>query len=100
MEIETIKNKILSGKLTEDEIVSLLEEVTNENKGETTFRAIINGLIKSYLMPRMWKLIIETVLIVSAIAAIFVLSYTGRIDTTVTAVLMAFSLGFLFGRIR
>jgi len=100
MEMETIKKKILSGKLKEEEIVALLEEVTKEDKEDGTFLTVVKTLIKSYLMPRMWKLIIETVLIISAIAVIAILSYSGRINETVTAVLMAFSLGFLFGRIR
>jgi len=100
MEIEAIKKKILSGKLTDEEIVTLLKDVTSPEKGDSTFLTVVKSLIKSYLMPRMWKLIIETVLIICAITAIIILSCTGKIDGTVTAVLIAFSLGFLFGRIR
>jgi hypothetical protein len=100
MEIETIKKKILSGKLTDEEIVTLLQELAGNEKGESTFLTVVKSLIKSYLMPRMWKLIIETVLIIIAVTAILILSSTGKIDATVTAVLLAFSLGFLFGRIR
>ncbi len=100
MEMETVKKKILSGKLNDEEIIALLKEVSTEEKGDGTFLTIVKTLIKSYLLPRMWKLIIEAVLIISAITVIFILSYSGRINETVTAVLMAFSLGFLFGRIR
>lgn len=100
MDIETIKKKILSGKLTQEETAILMDGLKVEEKEDSTFISIIKGLINSYLMPRMWKLIVETILIVSGITAILILSYTGKIDSTVTAVLMAFSMGFLFGRIR
>ena len=99
MDTETLKEKLVSGNMTEEDAAELLKNLakTKESRG---FTGMLQQLLDAYFAPKMWKLALEAMLIVAAITVIFVLSYTGRIDATVTSVLIGFSLGFLFGRIR
>jgi hypothetical protein len=60
----------------------------------------LKGFLEGYTAPVMWRLGLEMALIFSVVAGIIFLSYAGRIDVTITSVLLAFVLGFLFGKIK
>lgn len=101
MDAQTIKEKILAGKMTDEELSALLTRTnTRKSKPPGTFQSIIKNLVDAYTGPKIWKLLLETILIISVITAILILTYSGRIDGGVTAILMTFSLGFLFGKIQ
>ena len=103
MDTQTIKQKILAGEMTDGELASLLGNKTNLNthkQGGSFLKTILKGFVEGYTTPNMWRLTLEFILILLVVAGIIFLSYAGRIDAMVTSVLLAFVLGFLFGKIK
>ena len=103
MDTQAIKQKIMKGELTDDELSNLLNKPNNaliRKRGGSFMKNILKGFIEGYTAPNMWRLTLEAILIFLVVAGVVFLSYAGRIDTTITAVLLAFVLGFLFGKIK
>lgn len=103
MDTQTIKNRILSGDISEGELEKLLADKSDSHvhKQKGSFlKTILKGFIDAYTAPNMWRLTLQAVIICLVIIGIVILSYAGRIDAMQTAVLLAFILGFLFGKIK
>lgn len=101
MDTQTIKEKILSGNMTDEELSALFAGTeAGQNKNTGGFQSVVKNLVEAYTGPKMWKLLLETILIIAIVTSILILTYTGRIEGGVTAILMTFSLGFLFGKIQ
>ena len=102
MEMQEIKNKIISNQLSQEEIIKLLETIpaVNKTKRGSLMKNLIKGYVDTYTVPNMLKLTLEASLIFVVVVGIVILSYKGSIDPNVTAILIAFLLGFLFGKIK
>ena len=104
MDTQAIKQKILAGEMTDDQLSNLLGNKSNNThahkQGGSFLKTILKGFIEGYTAPNMWRLTLEFILILLVVAGIIFLSYAGRIDAMVTSVLLAFVLGFLFGKIK
>lgn len=101
MDTQAIKQKILTGEITDEELSNLLANNSHPRKQDGSFlKTILKGFIEGYTAPNMWRLTLEAILIFFVIVGIVFLSYAGRIDAMVTSVLLAFVLGFLFGKIK
>jgi hypothetical protein len=98
MDAKTIKEKIMNGQLTEEELGKLLSFRTAQ-KG-SFLKTILKGVNDGYTVPMMRKTIIESMLILTIIIGTVILSYNNKMDNTVTAALMSAILGYLFGKIR
>lgn len=99
MEAKTVKEKILKGDMTDTELENLLK-ATHHKQGSGFLKTILKGFLEGYTAPTMWRMTLEITLIFLVVTGIVILSYAGRIDTMVTSVLLAFVLGFLFGKIK
>lgn len=104
MDTQAIKQKILKGEMTDEEFSNLLDNKFNNlhshKRSGSFLKTILKGFIEGYTAPNMWRLTLEFVLILLVVVGIVCLSYAGRIDAMVTSVLLAFVLGFLFGKIK
>jgi hypothetical protein len=104
MEAQTIKQKILAGEITDEELSHLLGNKPSNSaphkQGSSFMKSILRGFIEGYTAPNMWRLGLEFTLILIVVVGIVLLSFTGRIDAMLTSVLLAFVLGFLFGKIK
>ena len=104
MDAPTIKQKIIKGEMTDEELSTLLGNKTNNvhhHKQSGNFlKTILEGFIDGYTAPNMWRLALEAFLVFFVTVGIVFLSYTGRVDTMGTSILLAFVLGFLFGKIK
>ncbi len=101
MELQEIKNKIINNQISQEEIIKLLDSLpVNRTRKGNLMKNLIKGYVDTYTVPNMLKLALETCLIFSVVVGIVILSYKGIIDPAITAVLIAFLLGFLFGKIR
>jgi hypothetical protein len=99
MDTKTVKEQIISGKLSDSELSSLLGKGSMPRKG-SFLKTIMKGFIDGYTAPNMLRMSLEAVLIFSVIAGTIFLSYAGQLNMMITAVLLAFVLGFLFGKIK
>ena len=104
MDIQTIRQRILEGDLSDKELSVILNEPDNHThartKGGSFLKTILKGFIEVYTAPNMWRLTLEAILILIVVVGIIILSYAGRIEAMITSVLLAFVLGFLFGKIK
>ncbi len=104
MDTQTIKQKILSGEMTDVELKDLISNKANSShtrKHNSGFlKTILKGFIEGYTAPNMYRATLEALLILLIITGVVILSYVGRIDAIVTSVLLAFVLGFLFGKFK
>ena len=100
MDLNDIKNKILNNQITEEEINALLKKITPTRRKGTFMKTLVGGIVDGYTKPMILKLVIESILIFLIVVSVVILSYVGKIDTTVTMIMLAFVLGFLFGKIR
>lgn len=103
MDIQTFKQKIINGQMSERELQYLAESYTHgptPEKERSFLKDILKGFIDGYTAPNLWKTTMESILILVVIVSVVVLSYAGKIDTTVTSALLASVLGFLFGKIK
>ena len=99
--IQTLKDKITKGEISDDELSALLGKPNGHPREQASFlKTILKGFLEGYTAPNMWRLTLEATLIFFALAAVVILSYAGRIDATVTSVLLVFVFGFLFGKIK
>jgi hypothetical protein len=97
MDTKTIKQRVLSEDMTDDELLNLLSK---RKQGGSFLKTILKGFLEGYTAPVMWRITLEITLIFLVVAGIILLSYVGRIDAMTTSVLLAFVLGFLFGKIK
>jgi hypothetical protein len=98
MEAKVLKEKIVNGQVSEEELRQILAKRVITKGG--FIKAILKGFNDGYTVPMARKLIIESLLILSIIIGTIILSYTNKIDSTVTAALLAVVLGYIFGKIR
>lgn len=104
MDIDAVKQKIINGEMTDEELAKLLTHKPSsshprkENSGFMS--TILKGFIDGYAQPHLWRLILETVLILSIVVGVVILSYAGKIDATITVVILAFIIGFIFGKMK
>lgn len=99
MDAAAIKQKILAGEMSEIELADLLGSKSHK-QGGSFLKTILKGFLEGYTAPIMWRLTLEMILIFLVIAGVITLSILGKIDATITSVLLAFVLGFLFGKIK
>jgi hypothetical protein len=99
MDAASIIEKINSGKMSEHELTELLSGKSHKTGG-SFLKTILKGFLEGYTAPVMWRMTMEMILIFLVIAGIVTLSILGRIDAMITSVLLAFVLGFLFGKIK
>ena len=100
MNAQTLKEKIMSGQITDDELLEMLSKAKRHRNSGSTFKNILNGFIQGYTVPSLWKLILESLLILVIVIGTIVLSYANKMNDTTTAVILASVLGFLFGKIK
>lgn len=93
-----IKEKIIMGEMTEDELTRLL---SNQPPRKGSFlKTLIKGVNEGYTIPMMQKALLVSMLTLAIITGAIIQSYNNKMDYTVTAVLLAAVLGYLFGKIR
>ena len=100
MDAKLIKEKIISGQMSEKELSDLLNTHSKPQRKQSFLKTLINGYTEAYTVPNIYKTILEAILIFSVLIGAIVLSYAGKMENTITAVLFATVLGFLFGKIR
>jgi hypothetical protein len=100
MDAQTLKQRILKGEMSDEEISKLLVSKTPRKQSGTFMKTVLAGFIDGYATPQLWKIIISGILFLSIIVGIIILSYAGKIDAMVTSILLAFILGFLFGKVK
>lgn len=101
MDTQALKQKILSGEMSDTEFSNLIKNGSHTRKpGGNFLKTILKGFIQGYTAPNMYRATLEALLILLVIVGIVILAYTGRIDSTISSVLIAFVLGFLFGKLK
>ncbi len=102
MDLQEIKKKILDGQITEEEINTLIKKLATPTRRKSGgfFKTILSGFIEGYTKPMILKVILEASLIFAIIAGVITLSILGKIDPTITMVLLAFVLGYVLGKIK
>ena len=102
MDIESIKQKIASGQMSGDELGKLLSKTggTSKAKGPGFLKSILKGFIEGYTEPMMLRAALEAVLILVIVIGIIILACMDKIEPIITSTLIAFGLGFLFGKIK
>lgn len=104
MDVQALKNKIISGEISNDELLELIgaksTSVHPRKQSGGFFKTAMKGFIDAYTKPNLWRLAIESFLILLVIIGVITLSLAGRLDAMITSVMLAFVLGYLFGKIR
>ena len=102
MDIKAIKDKILNGGVSEEELSKILNDLSSHPKkqGSSFLKTILKGFIDGYTTPQIWRLGLQIGLLFVIVVAIIILSYSGKIDSAMTSILMAFVIGFLFGKMK
>ncbi len=100
MDTKSIKEKIASGQITDEEISTLLGENKKNHRRGNFLKTLVKGYTEAYTVPNMYKTTLEAILIFVVLLGGMLLSYAGKMDNTITAVLFAAVLGFLFGKLR
>jgi hypothetical protein len=102
MNVETIKQKILKGELTDEELTSLLKlkSISQRSQRSPFLKTIFKAFIDGYAEPHLWRLILELSLIIILVLAVVFLAYLEIIDAVVSVVIFAFVLGFIFGKMK
>jgi lipopolysaccharide export LptBFGC system permease protein LptF len=103
MDPQTLKQRIIDGEMTDAELQDLLNvKLVSQPKkqGGGFLKTILKGFLEGYTAPNMWRMTLEAILILMVILGVVFLSYNGRIDGVVSSVILAFVLGFLFGKIK
>lgn len=103
MDSQTIKQRILSGDMSDEELSALIKSRVESHPRKQSggfLKTILKGFIDAYTAPSMWRLALEASLIFIVICGIIFLSYADKIDAMITSVLLSFVLGFLFGKIK
>lgn len=98
MDAKTVKEKIINGLITEEELSKLLTSKAS-HKG-SFLKTLLKGVNEGYIIPSIQKTMFESFLILTIITGIIILSYHNKMDNTITAALLATVLGYLFGKIR
>jgi hypothetical protein len=100
MDVQTIKQKIISGDMTDQEILNLFGGTRAHKPKGNFLKTILKGYIDAYTAPTIWRFTLQAILILLVVTGTVLLSYQGKIDSTITAVFLAFILGFLFGKFK
>ncbi|HWY11307.1 MAG TPA: hypothetical protein VN026_08280 [Bacteroidia bacterium] len=101
MDTQTLKQKIKDGNLSDTELEAIIGNNNKHHRGKGNFlKSILKGYTDAVTVPNMWKATLESLLILIVIIGAIILSYSGKMDNTITAVLLAAVLGFLFGKLR
>ena len=104
MDIQDVKQKILTGEMTDDELVKLLspkKTSSTSKKSDSGFLStVLKGFQEGFAEPYLWRMILQLSLLFVIVLVITFLSYNGKIDAMITSVLLSFVLGFLFGKIK
>lgn len=100
MNIQAIKDKILKGEMTDDELLKLISVKQAPKRNGSFIKNLFHGFTEVYTEPQMFRIILSSSLIFVLILAIVFLSYAGKIDMLVTSILLSFIMGFVFGKIK
>ena len=104
MDIQDVKQKILTGEMTDEELVKLLSpkktSSTSKKSGSGFLSTVLKGFQEGFAEPYLWRIILQLSLLFVIVLVITFLSYNGKIDAMITSVLLSFVLGFLFGKIK
>ena len=102
MDAETLKQKISSGEISDSDLLKAFDHTAGtRSKGKNSFlKTLIQGYIDGYATPQIWRVMLESILISMVVTGVVILAYANKVDATVAAVMLAFVLGFLFGKIK
>ncbi|MBA2614100.1 MAG: hypothetical protein H0U95_19210 [Bacteroidetes bacterium] len=100
MDVQSLKQKIIDGKITDTELSNLLGSSKQSHSKSNLLKNIFKGYSEAVTIPNLWKTTLESLLILVVIVGAIILSYSGKMDNTITAVLLAAVLGFLFGKLK
>ena len=102
MDATTLKQKIANGLISDEELSKLLADrpLYSHSKKNSFLKNILSGFIEGYTTPNLWRSVFDTALLLSIIISIVVLCYTGKIESNIAIIFLAFILGFLFGKIK
>lgn len=104
MDIQDVKQKILNGEMTDEELVKLLSpkkaSTTSKKSNSGFLSTVLKGFQEGYAEPHLWRIILQISLLFVIVLVIAFLSYNGKIDAMITSVLLSFVLGFLFGKMK
>ena len=104
MDIQDVKQKILTGEMTDEELVKLLSpkktSSTSKKSNSGFLSTVLKGFQEGFAEPYLWRIILQLGLLFVIVLVITFLSYNGKIDAMITSVLLSFVLGFLFGKIK
>jgi hypothetical protein len=98
MNTQELKQKIVNGQISDVELSKLLPK--SGSRKSSFFKDLLKGFIEGYTIPNLWKIALESLLILVILIGAITLSFAGKMDNTTTAVLLSAVLGFLFGKIR
>lgn len=90
----------MAGEASDQELLNLLGGTHSHKQKGSFLKTILKGFIDAYTAPNMWRVTLQAVLILLVIVETVLLTYWGKIDSNVTSVLLAFVLGFLFGKFK
>lgn len=101
MDIQDIKQKIANGEFSDEELSKLFSHPKTNPKSRGGFlKTILKGFIDGYTTPQLYRAIMETILILLVVVGVVLLTWIGRLDTTLCAVFLSLVLGYLFGKTR
>ncbi|MGZ4063854.1 MAG: hypothetical protein ACXVP0_12850 [Bacteroidia bacterium] len=98
MDVKEIKEKVLAGQLSDEELGALLGKHGTAKKGSGLLKALANGFEKGYTEPQILKLKLEAILLFMIITGAILLSCLAVMDVMATAVLLSVVTGYLLGR--
>lgn len=101
MGVQDVKQKNLTGEMTDEELVKLFSlKKTSTTSNSTFLTTVLKGFQEGYAEPHLWRIILQISLLFVIVLVIAFLSYNGKIDLMITSVLLSFVLGYLFGKIK
>lgn len=98
MDAKEIKQKMLAGQLSDEELEALLRKQGGKKKSSGLLGMLANSFEKGYTEPQMMKLKLEALLLFMIITSVVLLSCLAVLDVMVTVVLLSVITGYLLGR--
>jgi hypothetical protein len=98
MNIQNLKQRILDGQISDEELSKLL--VSHPGGTAGFMQNILKGFVDGYTKPNLWRSVMESILIFSVILGVITLAYAGKMDAMMAAVMLSLILGFLLGKIK
>ncbi len=102
MDIKDFKEKILDSDISREELASLLDHTSHRQPARRhgLLNTLFKGYVEGYAKPNLYRLILESVVVLACVTGVVILTYIGRVDGVISIVLLAFLLGFVLGKMR